>query len=727
MTMLFLRALLTTLLALTLAAPALGGVTTITVQSVADSGDTPSPTDNDFTRINDAVQTANIGDTVRLQGTFDWTEANAAASWALGSDGTAATGDEYWLAVPPKTNLTITADALGDATIQGPGDLASTDLEGALLFFDGSYQGLEVSNLEILDFDLGIGMFFTSSTDFNDAVVTNNRIRMATDLMEIPAPPPPFSGDEVSPHQSRIRSLVAAAAPETGVKAFDGFDESFQNIGIHFSFGSNQTISDNLIEIPGDGVSDTSAPDPGDHLFAASIAMQSNTSGGTVYEGLLIDGNEIHILNAQSADPEIIYGIWENGHAHASNIAVTDNRFVNLAAGNDPALNIQNAFRVTSHSSLSTTVTYAGNEVQGASLGIAQLTGFGGQDFSAYEPIQVLGNTFLDNGTAVLIRSSGADVLRCNRFFGNALAIGNEGLIEDADAVENWFGCNAGPGFGACDAVDSEVDAAQWITMGLESDSPTLDSAETATITVDLLRTIGGGLASCTVPDGAEVDFAAVQGSVVPETAALADGLAETTFTAGCYDGLATVTGLVDGQFAVLFIPLTKLDGDGDGVCDDADVCPGFDDNADGDGDGVPDGCDLCLGDDTQDDSDGDGICDDLDVCPGFDDNVDADMDGVPDGCDLCLGNDASGDTDADAVCDDLDVCPGFDDGVDTDFDGVPDGCDICFGDDATGDGDGDGRCADRDCDDGDAGNACQIFLDAFESGDVSAWSSASP
>jgi len=39
-------------------------------------------------------------------------------------------------------------------------------------------------------------------------------------------------------------------------------------------------------------------------------------------------------------------------------------------------------------------------------------------------------------------------------------------------------------------------------------------------------------------------------------------------------------------------------DGDGDGVCDDQDVCPGHDDNVDSDGDGVPDGCDCpCSGD----------------------------------------------------------------------------------------------------------------------------------
>ncbi|MBT8189402.1 MAG: T9SS type A sorting domain-containing protein [Bacteroidia bacterium] len=37
----------------------------------------------------------------------------------------------------------------------------------------------------------------------------------------------------------------------------------------------------------------------------------------------------------------------------------------------------------------------------------------------------------------------------------------------------------------------------------------------------------------------------------------------------------------------------TFQDSDGDGVCDNDDVCPGFDDNADADGDGIPDGCDT--------------------------------------------------------------------------------------------------------------------------------------
>ncbi len=47
-----------------------------------------------------------------------------------------------------------------------------------------------------------------------------------------------------------------------------------------------------------------------------------------------------------------------------------------------------------------------------------------------------------------------------------------------------------------------------------------------------------------------------------------------------------------------------------------------------------------CIGDGSLGDSDGDGVCDDLDLCPGFDDNVDTDGDNVPDGCDACVGVD---------------------------------------------------------------------------------------
>jgi uncharacterized delta-60 repeat protein len=164
-------------------------------------------------------------------------------------------------------------------------------------------------------------------------------------------------------------------------------------------------------------------------------------------------------------------------------------------------------------------------------------------------------------------------------------------------------------------------------------------------------------------------------------------------------------------------------DVDSDGVPDACDACTGADDAADADGDGVPDGCDLCAeGDDVVDtdndgvpdacdacaegddaaDADGDGIADACDACADGDDGVDADSDGIADACDACTGADDAADADGDGVPDGCDLCAEGDDAADADNDGIADACDACPGADDGADGDGDGaRCA-ADCDDAD-------------------------
>lgn len=51
------------------------------------------------------------------------------------------------------------------------------------------------------------------------------------------------------------------------------------------------------------------------------------------------------------------------------------------------------------------------------------------------------------------------------------------------------------------------------------------------------------------------------------------------------------------------------VDSDGDGVCDENDQCPGYDDNENQDGDQFPDSCDVCP-DDPLNDANGDSLCD---------------------------------------------------------------------------------------------------------------------
>jgi uncharacterized repeat protein (TIGR01451 family) len=361
--------LLAVLLALVLAPQrqAHAAVTTITALT---SGFTP--TNNNYTILANAIGSAGANDTLVLSGVFDWTEPNAAASWALGNDAAASTADDYSLLVPAGTNaITLTAASLGAATIQGPGDLAAQNLEGFLVFDGGDNQGWTISNLRIVDFDLGIGMFSGAggADAFNNTRILNNYIHVATDL----------------------NATVAPA-------------DVNQNIGIHYSFGTNQTIQGNTIEIGGNGVSD------GANL-ASDVAMQSNTSGGNTYDGLLIDNNTVRVLNAQSANPERVLGFWENSHGHTSTITVSNNRFVNMAAGNNSALNLQRAFRVTAHSSAGTIVSYTGNTIAGANIGFEWLSG---SNFAGNQPVRLWDNTLTNNGTGVLIQSNGLANLNGN-------------------------------------------------------------------------------------------------------------------------------------------------------------------------------------------------------------------------------------------------------------------------------------------------------------------------
>lgn len=356
--------------------PSVAGVQLPTTFTVAAQTSGFTSTNNNYRRLVNVVDSLQNGQTAILSGVFDWTEANASAAWALGNDGVASAADDYSLLVPDNlNNVTITAASLGDATIQGPGDLAAANLEGVFVFDGGKNQNWTISNLEIFDFDLSIAFFDPAPVDaFNNLTLSNNHIRVPADL-----------------------NVVVAPADVN------------QNIGIHLSFGKNQTVQNNQIDIAGDGVSNGTN-------MSSSVGLQSNTSGGDVYDGLLIDSNILRVLNAQSASPSRILGIWENSHGHLSNITVSNNQFINLAPGNNPAANLQRAFRVTSHSSAFSTVVYSGNTIDGANIGFEWITG---SNFTGNQAVRLVGNTITNSDTGVLIQSNGIANLYQNTITGS--------------------------------------------------------------------------------------------------------------------------------------------------------------------------------------------------------------------------------------------------------------------------------------------------------------------
>ncbi len=381
----------------------------------------PTATNNDYTRVRNGILAASNGFTINHDGTFNWVETNAAAAWALGNDGVANTADDYSILVPNNLNsVTFTTPAaVTPATIQGPGDLPNANLEGVLVF-DGTFnQGWTISNMKFQDFDLSIGMFDGGGPDaFDNTTITNNAFRIPKDLNSNAAPA-----------------------------------DANQNIGIHYSFGSNQTISNNTFEVDGTGVSN------GTTNLSTSIVIQSNTSGGaTIYDGLQITGNTITVTGVPAASPNqsVIRGIWENSQSTGAAINISSNKFSNTDAGNTAPLNRQTAFWVTSNSDASKKVEYKNNEVSGYRDGIAWLgglfTGNGAPDYNTGEtPTEIMNNKFDGVQFGVVVRKSGTSsnagspaIVNYNSFTNTPTASGGYAISNEAsgttNATCNWYG-----------------------------------------------------------------------------------------------------------------------------------------------------------------------------------------------------------------------------------------------------------------------------------------------
>lgn len=398
-------------------APVRAAPVTTVVRAFSDTGGTPSASNNDFKRVDSAIYAAGNGDTLKFIGTFDFSEPFAQAAWALGHDGIGGNADDYEVLVPPGlSSVTLTANALGDATFKGPGDLAGANLEGVFVFDGGPNQNWTISNLRFVDFDLSLGFFNGAGgvTAFNNTLITNNYFLIPNDL----------------------NTIVASADPN-------------QNIGLHFSFGTNQKITRNVFELPGDGVSDPSAgadwwtyglaPSA---PFSSNVVMQSNTSGGAAYDGLQITYNIARVLNAQNANPARIIGFWENAAGHSSNITVSYNQFLNMAPGNNPALNRQMAFRPTSHSSATTTVTYANNVIQGASIGYTPMDESGG-----LQPVQIKHNTLTNVNVGVMTGANENFALINNSFTNSGAMLGQGTAVKSQPSSTIAVGTAAGSNF----------------------------------------------------------------------------------------------------------------------------------------------------------------------------------------------------------------------------------------------------------------------------------------
>jgi len=166
---------------------------------------------------------------------------------------------------------------------------------------------------------------------------------------------------------------------------------------------------------------------------------------------------------------------------------------------------------------------------------------------------EVLSNTVMDCTFGVQIgRGDGqgptAEV-HFNRLITNEFGVGVN-APSPLNALNNWFGCNEGPGQPGCDATDGDPLIDPWLTLTITANPTTIqvfqDSAVESALIInsDAVDTSGDGL----VPDAIPETFTATLGAVNPTSGGTVDGLVPTVFTAGGTEGTAIVTVTCDNE-----------------------------------------------------------------------------------------------------------------------------------------------------------------------------------
>jgi hypothetical protein len=304
------------------------------------------------------------------------------------------------------------------------------------------------------------------------------------------------------------------------------------------------------------------------------------TYGGAAILGGGPNGSpdDITLTNTVLSDNNAGYsGLGENGGAmqlsddgtyNFTNCTFSDNTAWYHGAPQDGggaggAINVTNGDN--SQSMTITNCTFTGNTAE---------NGGGGAVYSVMSKtgsLNVSGSTFTGNGALDDANDNGAfggaivadgdATISNSRIAGNTAAdsgMFGTGLFTSDDspfsvvAINNWWGCNGGPGASGCDTVHTTgtgpLTTTPWLELSVSANPASIETNATSTLTADLTHN-SSGTGGFSVPNGTPVTFGGtLDSSVNPTSTTLTNGQQTSTYTAGNSAGTGTGTAKVDNQ-----------------------------------------------------------------------------------------------------------------------------------------------------------------------------------
>jgi hypothetical protein len=365
-------------------------------------------------------------------------------------------------------------------------------------------------------------------------------------------------------------SIVGAGAGTTIIKQTDGIDRVIeqdpgQASGIPLTI-SNLTLTGGTctasgLDCPFSGGGLLAGGVSGDNLTLSSVVVQGNAEtdsadGGNQGGGVAMYGPNFTITNSQFLTNSVTSGSGNSGLGGGV-------RFLDMIPGN---LSVTNS-------------TFSGNTVTGSSSLPAEGGGLWITLQATGDTATISRSTFTGNqaestgGEGGAIYSDGPTTVSNSRIAGNIAAGGGSGfwqqggntaLLGTATLINNWWGCNTGPGAAGCDVVTASPIAGNhasvifnpWLKLTISAAPTSITAGSTSNLTA-AINTNSNAATGFSVADATPVVFAGTLGTPSPIDTTTTAGTAASVFTAGSTTGAGSASATVDNTTVTTPITIT--------------------------------------------------------------------------------------------------------------------------------------------------------------------------
>ena len=312
---------------------------------------------------------------------------------------------------------------------------------------------------------------------------------------------------------------------ERAFSVLDNTLSGFQYAGINLSAGPSAAL---IVDIQGNHISGETTSS-----LAAAYGIQVLNGSGLIVGNTVQDTRTAISLSDRAGLDDSLEGEIAETEASAI-LEIAEN---NLVAWASEKLKTAGLQVEGGYGAYDLDVNVHHNQVSGFNLGMGFSQCVADCAEGVISSLNIISNDLTQNATAIALDGGlMAEInLHHNRIAGDGLVGLQNRLLTSVPAMDNWWGCNNGPGMDGCTLLVGAAQVDPWLVFSAVVNPAVIRPAGSAVVTADLVHNSAGvdtrlqGI----LPDGILVSFSAPDGGeITPLECALLDGAATASFLA---------------------------------------------------------------------------------------------------------------------------------------------------------------------------------------------------